>query len=83
MQIVCAVSHTKKQYMRIGHEKWGQVDLTNIPAALEQYGPCTVSAIDQYKHFANEFGVEEVVLEPNVTPGYTKVRGFWEQGVGT
>lgn len=78
---VCALSHTKKQYMAVGHESWGNVDLTNIPEALSFYGPCVLTAIDQFKYHNEQFGVEALCLEPEaIATGYARVAGFWERG---
>lgn len=80
-QRVCALSHSKKQYMRVGHESWGTADLTNIPEALKFYGPCVLTAIDQFNYHNEQFGVEALCRESEaIASGYTRVEGFWERG---
>lgn len=80
-QKVCALSHTKKQYMCVGHESWGKTDLTNIPAALIVYGPCVLKAIDEFNYHNEQFGIEGLVLESEaVALNYSRVPGFWDNG---
>lgn len=80
-QKVCALSHTKKQYMAVGHESWGKADLTDIPTALVIYGPCVLTAIDQFKYHNEQFGIEALCLEKEaIATGYVRVAGFWERG---
>lgn len=76
---ICAINHTRKEFMAVGHSSLGEADLSNMKDALIVFAPRTQAGIDQFNHHNGQFGIEELLpWSKAVELNYARKKGFWD-----